>query len=293
MSRRSAMCSWLASAACWIAAQATGRIAANAGYKAATRFVAELCERNGVELTEESFMRFRDQTTEHDVAARDRLKVIAYRAWEFLESGLRDVRMLVDRALKPYAKAKIRLVQIPVTDLDPIANYVLKSQLGQLRLAQADLCSQYALSLFDLTASLNTKCAATLFRQVPPVIERYFEPTEQRMVNVVIDGLHRVFLARELELDKIWVVQITEVPDEYPVVSLPVRWEDVRPVIRVPANRAKRKFRYSSTKDFPDLSGLTNTEVTEENYLYFFYRDLSALGSSGIRTINESTSNGE
>jgi hypothetical protein len=260
-----------------------GRSAARSGYDASARFVESRCQEQGKPFIPETFHAFLE-ANHHDIAHdTDRLTLKRYQPWEALESSLREVTLLIDRSLKPYAGATIQLKRYAVADLSPISKYVLNSQLDQLQRTQGQLCSDYALSLFDLAGIIEYETYGEVYRQAPPVIERYFEPTQGRLVSVIVDGLHRVSLARKLEVPDIWVVEISNIPDRFPVVALPLGWESVKNVNVVPRNSAKRTFRFSTIGQFPNVSNFTSVAVTPSNYLYFFYRDLSTLGSSGIR----------
>jgi hypothetical protein len=77
-----------------------------------------------------------------------------------------------------------------------------------------------------------------------------------------------------------------------PLVTLPVTWDEVRrySVAHPPAPDQKRRYRYTRRADFPDTLAGLNAQVTENNYQYFFYRDLATLGSAGVRHFSEPTS---
>ena len=123
------------------------------------------------------------------------------------------------------------------------------------------------------------------YRMAPPIVERYYEPTEDKYLSVILDGLHRVWLARELGLKSIWVIEIADIPETLLPVALPLQWEDVKIVEAVPPTNAKRRFRYSSPEELRmSLASLTDSPINKDNFQYFLYRDLGALGSSGIRS---------
>ncbi len=54
-----------------------------------------------------------------------------------------------------------------------------------------------------------------------------------------------------------------------------------------PTRDLKRRYRYRSLVDFPIDTYPVSVPVTEENFQYFFYRDLGALGSKGKRDFHE------
>lgn len=260
-----------------------GQLTAREGYSESIRLVEMLCRQEGKPFVPETFLRFFQTSHENPALATDRLVLKRYLPWKEVEAGLRNVTLLVDRSLKPYAEATIELKRYAVADLSPISTYVLNPQLNQMERMQGQLCSQYALSLFDLTGLIEYETNGEVYRQVPPIVERFFEPRLGRVASVIVDGLHRVSLARKFRIRDIWVAEISNVPQRFPVVSYALRWEDVSKVDTVPSSRGKRLFRFPTIEEFPIVSDFTSVEVTPSNYLYFFYRDLSTLGSSGIR----------
>ncbi len=208
----------------------------------------------------------------------------SYQGGETLESILRDVRLYGDASIKPYATAQIKIIPMRFETLRPTAYYVLEENLEAQRKIRDLLQTHQAISLFALTGLLKYQLDGITHFTAPPIIETYYEPQEAQIVSAIVDGLHRISLARELGLEKMWVVEISHIPPEYPLVPLPLHWEDVKQVKSVPPNNEKRKFRFARLEDFPDVSAFSEVNITEENYLYFFYRVLSKLGSQGIRS---------
>lgn len=268
------------------ACTADGEAEAIKGYRASENAVEALCQEHGRPFVRETFARFRGRS--RGAAGTAPPTLVQYLPWDEVEAALRDVTLMVDRTQRPYADAKIELKRYAINDLHPIATYTLRPRLQQLEQLQFDLCDRYALSLFDLTGLIEYEVNGEQYRQAPPVVERYYEPVQNRELSVIVDGLHRVSLARRLRVREVWVAEISGVSERFPLVSLPLRWDKVRKVNAVPSDRAKRVFRYATVDEFPDVSGFSSTPVTPENYLYFFYRDLSVLGSHGIRRRTDS-----
>ncbi|MFO7322125.1 MAG: HD domain-containing protein [Chloroflexota bacterium] len=211
-------------------------------------------------------------------------RLLRYIGWNTVVGILRGVAIIGDRSLKPYATARITASRLPIASLRPAATYALERQIAGHRALQRGLQREYALSLFDLTGALDYVCDGRQYRISPPLVETYFEPSEGQRISVIVDGLHRVMLARELGIEEIWVIEISDIPEQFPLVPLPLTWDDVRLVSDVPPTLQKRRFRFPTLESFPDISGFSQVQVNEENFLYFFYRDLSLLGSDGIRT---------
>ncbi|HLI71596.1 MAG TPA: HD domain-containing protein [Ktedonobacteraceae bacterium] len=243
-------------------------------------FVEKICDQSNAIYCPETlaWMNISEDTTQ------DEIRLLSYLNWTTLEGILRKVELQGDRKLLPYSHARIALRRCAISDLRPTSFYVLESRLEEHRKLQARLQHDYVLSLFDLTGMLRYKQNDRSFLISPPIIETYYESEENAMITAIVDGLHRLWLARELGLSEVWVIEISDIPQQFPLVPLPLQWKDVRVVTSVPSPEHKRRFRFPSFEDFPDISNLTSVPVTAENYQYFFYRDLKELGSTGIRS---------
>lgn len=253
-------------------------------YAAAEAFVEDVCQQHGVPYVSESALADPDvgDGLAEPLVAQD-FRIVRYLGWETVESILKDVRLNGDHEVRPYADAQIRARRLRIADLRPTAYYALNGQLEGHRYLQRSLEREYALSLFDLTGALDYLVGDMLYRMGPPLIETYFEPAEGQVVSAIVDGLHRILLARALGHEYIWAVEITGIPPQFPLVPLPLTWDDIRLMDSVPPLEAKRRFRFARLADFPDVSPYSRVSVDEKTYRYFFYRDLSPLGSPGIR----------
>lgn len=200
-----------------------------------------------------------------------------------LVAMLRNIRLLGDPSVKIYKNATISLTKFNTKNLNPLARYALESQLAQHKKLFWFL-NQFGQNLFDLKGMVAYKQSGKNYCLVPPIIETYVEPTTGKQVSAIIDGLHRTLAARQLGLDEMWVVEVTNLPVLLPPIALPVQWEEVNIVKDVPPTADKRFYRYASLLDYPDLGAITTQKVTLKNYQYFLYRDFSPLGSDGIRT---------
>lgn len=259
-----------------------GKKAARESYQHMERYVERICHQGDIPYHPES-LSWRDVLGESDSAARPSVTLRRYVGWPSLEQTLRDVRLRGDRTLQPYADAHIAARRLRIADLRPMSSYALASRIEQLATLQTCLEERYALSLFDLTGIVEFQQDGAGVRMAPPIVERYREPAEGAEAAVIVDGLHRVLLARARGLECIWAVEIRDVPSRFPLVAFPLRWDEVNVVEAVPTTGAKRRFRYPRFADFPDISGFSAVQPTEADYLYFFYRDLAPLGSTGIR----------
>lgn len=253
-----------------------GQRLARQQYDQAERLVMTLCSENLIPYHAESL---NDKPLAYDEPPHFRLH--RYQTWNQLERILRCVCLREETNLKPYMTAVIALRLISLSDLRPTSYYVLDSGMVQAGRLLDALHKRYQLGLFDLTGMIEYEFNSEQVLMSPPIVETYYEPVERAMVMVIVDGLHRLLLAKELGIERVWVVEIRNIPEEFPLVPLPLQWHDVVRRQSVPVK--KRKLRFSSLETFPDVSYLTNVAITPENYEYFFYRNLSPLGSSGPR----------
>ena len=201
-----------------------------------------------------------------------------------LERALRQVTLRGDPTILPYAKATITSRRLPIAELRPIATYVLAPQLAYQRRIQAALAER-GVDLFELDGLITYELDGVSHTMSPPIVETAYDPALGEVVSALLDGQHRVWLAREQGRDIVRVVEITHVTQNIPILSVPVRWEDVRVVESVPPDTEKRRFRYDSQGELrAAVCYFTDAPITEESYRYFLYRDLAVLGSPGIRS---------
>lgn len=180
-----------------------------------------------------------------------------------LEKVLRGVTLLGDKEMKPYADADINFRNFKINCLRPSAFYVLKSQIDLHRGLSKSFCRKYGIDLYNLNGLIQYQLNGRSFFIAPPIVETYFESSEGKNVSLIVDGLNRIWTAKRVRGD-IGCIEITKVPNQFPLVPMPLYWDDVKVEEEVP--QVKRKYRFPEASD-----------------KYFFYRDLSILGSSGIR----------
>ncbi len=199
-----------------------------------------------------------------------------------LKSILRQVSLKGDPAVQIYKDATIRIRKRMIDDLWPTALYVLRSQIAQHTRMFWHL-QQYGQNFFDFSGIMQYIQEGNAFTIAPPIIETYTEPSTGRAVSAIIDGLHRIYAARQIGFDELWVIEISDLPQVLPPIALPVGWDELAAYDAVPPAKQKRRYRYNRAIDYPDLTTVTPEPVTPENYQYFLYRDLSVIGSGGIR----------
>ncbi len=260
-------------------------------YEGLEKQIEGMCREAQVEYVPELF------SPQHYTAAQTRLgdkevslQLVAYRGWRELVATLRQVKLKYDKQLLPYRTATVDSQVVSLDDITPMALYVMKKRLDETIELYDAMMVTYGLSLFDL-AGLLTFCYNDLDRQTigPPLLERYHEshPRAIQKGNVIglVDGLHRCYSARRLGFKQVRAVGISSV--SYPLVPLPARWDLVQVYDQPPPPDQKRYYRYQKPEDLLLLNCPFTAPVTQNNYQYFFFRDLNYLGSKGERDFHE------
>jgi hypothetical protein len=211
------------------------------------------------------------------------LRITGFQNFGYLEKLLRDVRLGGDSTVKTYERARIRAKRYRLTDLRPSALYALRGQLNQ-QTKTFQYIRALGQNMFDLVGVMDYVQDGKRFRMTPPIVETYTEPATGEKITTIIDGLHRLCVARENGVKEVWVIEVSGLPTLLLPISLPVFWNDIKLYDKVPPIDKKRCYRYKSPAEYPDLSSVTSAPITQDNYLYFLYRDFSPLGSDGPRS---------
>lgn len=203
------------------------------------------------------------------------MKTVNIVSGEELISLIRNTGLIDNPGLRPYWEADITLCSLAVETLLPLAKYVLQNNLVQLERVQEALLAQ-GLDVLQLPGRVEIISGSERIVVAPPVVEEW--PSEGRLV---VDGLHRIWLARRQGVEHVTCVLIRKA--SMPLVPLPVGWNEVREYS--PGNHPpeKRLYRFNSISEVGTIEQVRKWGVTESNFRYFFFRDLAGLGSSGIR----------
>ncbi len=179
--------------------------------------------------------------------------------------------------LFPYEGSEITIESVIIENLVPLSKYVLQENLEQVTLLQ-DRLKLEDIDIFDLPGRLTLRGDGDMRFISPPIVELW-----KNEGFLLVDGLHRVCLARQQGRDTINCAVIRGVTT--PMVPLPTVWEKVRtyPPGEMPRADEKRDYRFPTATSLRDAMPAIRDKVTDENYRYFLFRDLGALGSTGIR----------
>jgi len=145
---------------------------------------------------------------------------------------------------RPYRVSTITLESVTPEKLYPCALYVLRPHLALAQDLRESFLAQ-GIDPLNLTADAaqidfewqgQTRCTISA-----PIVEI---SVDDGGIPVLVDGLHRVMLARTLNLPEVTVIQIRNTAIPLPV--LPVDWHEIRDYETTPPPHLKRRFRFES-----------------------------------------------
>ncbi|MCR4285244.1 MAG: hypothetical protein NUV97_04360, partial [archaeon] len=84
---------------------------------------------------------------------------------------------------------------------------------------------------------------------IPPVVE-YIKNPKGNVVRIIIDGIHRVLLAKKLKKKTITIIAIESVPEKLLVPASSNTWKEVKLMKNAPENKDKRKWLISAEKGY-------------------------------------------
>lgn len=178
-----------------------------------------------------------------------RLRIVGGESFAEIQQELREAPILGEPAFCPYRQAEIGLVSVSVRDLCPCALYVLNDGLTNVRETTRQLL-ELGVDIFNLSSDrtslwLEEDGAEDEGRTLTPPLIEVSEDDGNAMV--IVDGLHRIVIARESGLETITVIRIRG--SAAPIPSLPVPWEAVKKLDSVPPSDQKRNFRFTSSDE--------------------------------------------
>ena len=150
-----------------------------------------------------------------------------------LLKNLRKVSMLKRPDVFPYADAHLSLARMPFSGVLPAQRYVLSDVMHRVQNLEWEL-SRFGVDLFALDGYVTIWTDQSPDEPIdvlPPIVESMSENNGQ-WVNIINDGMHRMYVAR-LEWKIPQVVFIQGVPPEYPYYSYPIPGDNCWDVIEV------------------------------------------------------------
>jgi len=197
--------------------------------------------------------------------------------WTELETLIRAVPLKAKdpqgQPIHPYANARISLREVTPEELNASSFYLIERNIAFQRELHKHLFA-LGYDTLHLTGALELHTPTNeLWRLLPPVVEVMHEEITHRNTRgdidylalptsitlpIVNDGMHRVWLARELG-QTINVIHISGIPTEHPYYALPNSWDQVKIFTDTPKTMAGKKY-YRRQKS------------------YDLYRDFDVLG---------------
>jgi len=155
---------------------------------------------------------------------------------------MRRVTLLEDQSIRPYKDASISVESLSPEFLAPAQLYVLRPNLERQRQLKYEL-AKHNVDLFRLAGFVEMKVegSPSAIGMIPPVVEESVE-ANGRVVNLICDGIHRLFLAR-LEWVIPEVVFVRGIDKRFPYYAYPnVRgWDDV-PIVETLSDERGEKI---------------------------------------------------
>jgi len=178
-----------------------------------------------------------------------RIERVEHRSEEELVRRLRQVTMLRRRDVKVYEHADIRLETLGVDRLHPAQRYILVRELMKVRQLKWELARlQYDLFRLDGYLKVWIEGEVEPIDVLPPVVEQWVE-ANGKTVNLINDGMHRLYLAY-LEWIDPQVVLVRNVPREYPYYAFanPTQWQGIDWMESLPEGYVKKWHRIADYK---------------------------------------------
>jgi hypothetical protein len=159
---------------------------------------------------------------------------------EELLARLATTRLRGFDGARPYADARLELVEMSPEELAPAQRYVLRPSVAAILELRETLLG-HDVDVFALDGGAYVHAADEVVPVIPPVVEESGEP-DGRTVWIINDGIHRVYAARSLGLP-ISVVRATNVSHPYYALALPGGWSEVEELDELPERYEKKTYR--------------------------------------------------
>ena len=180
------------------------------------------------------------------------MKILRYEtiSEQTLLAGLKKTRLKGYEQPHIYANSKLSIQQgIDPNSLMPAQRYVLESDYDTIEMLYW-VFKQHSIDIFALTGGIlfwlqvpDTGEEEGPIPLTPPIIEESIE-SDGNKIQLINDGMHRIYTARKLE-KKINVVLARNVPTKFPYYAYPLKngWDDVRELPEIPDDFIKKEYR--------------------------------------------------
>jgi hypothetical protein len=148
-----------------------------------------------------------------------------------------------------YKNTSIELKEIKTKDLVPLQLYQLKSTNRLVWNLHKIFQKKYKEDIFNMDGYYTYESENKKYAFIPPIIESVVNSKGKKQ-NVVIDGLHRMLLAKKLKKKTAKVVIVKNIPQKLILPAVPNAWEEMEIVEVVPKSEYKRKWLVSPEKGY-------------------------------------------
>lgn len=165
-----------------------------------------------------------------------------------------------DKEILYYQNATLRIAELHPNEINPSSLYLLEKNIAFQQELRKHLLHRYGVDTFQLSAVLHLRNEENVFGMAPPYVEiseekltllpkpgDHLPPKEQTLrIPLLIDGIHRVWCAREANLP-IRCIVAHGTHSEYLNYAYPNGWHEVKIYNAVPAEKKfyRRKVPYS------------------------------------------------
>ena len=181
------------------------------------------------------------------------MKILSFKkhSKEELIKRLKKVTLLhssnTDNPIYVYKNAEIELVTLPVSILIPEQFYQIERVLGKLKDLQEAL-REKNIDMFNLNGYVSSYVTneSKKIHTLLPVVVEYQREKNGSVIPIILDGCHRISIARSQRLKTAQVIKIAKVDEKYPILGYvnPYGWQDVKLVQTAPDKKDKRLWRF-------------------------------------------------
>ncbi len=155
----------------------------------------------------------------------------------------------------PYVNAEVSVEELDINDFRPTTLYVVRGNLEVQRILSEELL-ELGEDPLQLETALKVANDEVEFDLIPPIVEEDAEDGD-----VLLDGAHRVYLARECGIPVVRALVVRGVDPNYPVYARANEWDEVVEYDETPPIHLKKRYRvedsYSLYRDFTAFSTTT------------------------------------
>ena len=159
----------------------------------------------------------------------------------------------------PYRNAQITFEDIAINSFRPTTLYVVRKNLeAQIRLSKE--LAAVGQDPLELDSALRITDDDQEYDLIPPIVE---EDKEDGLI--LVDGAHRIYVARQCGRPIVRALILREVDPEYPIYAHANNWDEVIEYDETPPTHLKKKYRVDDPYAlYRDFSGFSTTSPRKQ-----------------------------